>query len=131
MRICFIIELFSWIYLALRRIRVLAICCEKLIHLNLHSFFQIESIDSRPVVAAVTFIVILIGLGIPVWWNTTAVQRAYFSLDELSNLQLISGNDHSLTIVYGTVDSLKKANERSKYYDYISNTSGKRITSSQ
>lgn len=82
-------------------------------------------------VAAVTFIVILIGLGIPVWWNTTVVQRAYFSLDELSNLQLISENDHSLTIVYGTVDSFKKANERSEYYDYISNTSGKRITSSQ
>jgi hypothetical protein len=56
--------------------------------------YLINGIDghSHSIGAALTFIVILLGLGVPVWWNTTTVQRASLPLEELSNMAKVSRN---------------------------------------
>jgi len=43
--------------------------------------------------------VILLGLGVPVWWNTTTVQRASLPLEELSNMAKVSGSEQSFPIL--------------------------------
>ncbi|XP_046647983.1 GPI transamidase component PIG-S-like [Daphnia pulicaria] len=54
---------------------------------------------SHPIGAALTFIVILLGLGVPVWWNTTTVQRASLPLEELSTMAKVSGSEQSIPIL--------------------------------
>lgn len=51
-----------------------------------------------------TFIVILLGIGVPVWWNTTTVQRAYLPLEELSNMVTLSENDQRFHILFKTTE---------------------------
>lgn len=66
--------------------------------------------------AALTFIVLLLGLGVPVWWSTTTVQRASLSLDELSNLSPVTGDDHHISLVY------KSSNDESNLFQQLKNT---------
>lgn len=58
--------------------------------------------------AALTFIVILLGLGIPVWWNTTAVKRASLPLDQLSIMTPISASDHSFPLTFKSLRDSEK-----------------------
>ena len=51
-------------------------------------------------VAALAFIVMLLGLGIPVWWSTTTVKRASLPMEDLENLDYLSAKDQSYSFIY-------------------------------
>ncbi|XP_045022860.1 GPI transamidase component PIG-S-like isoform X3 [Daphnia magna] len=63
-----------------------------------------QDTHSHSIGAALTFIVILLGIGVPVWWNTTTVQRAYLPLEELSNMVTLSENDQRFHILFKTTE---------------------------
>lgn len=68
--------------------------------------YLINGIDghSHSIGAALTFIVILLGLGVPVWWNTTTVQRASLPLEELSNMAKVSRKEQSFPILLKAIN---------------------------
>ncbi|XP_045029102.1 GPI transamidase component PIG-S isoform X1 [Daphnia magna] len=63
-----------------------------------------QDTHSHSIGAALTFIVILLGIGVPVWWNTTTVQRAYLPLEELSNMVTLAENDQRFHILFKTTE---------------------------
>lgn len=59
-----------------------------MIHMLITLFFVTEKYR---VYASVSFAVLLLGIGLPIWWHTTAVPRValpYTGIDELSQLDI-------------------------------------------
>ncbi|XP_057368757.1 GPI transamidase component PIG-S-like isoform X1 [Daphnia carinata] len=63
-----------------------------------------QDTHSHSIGAALTFIVILLGIGVPVWWNTTTVQRASLPLEELSSMAKLSENEQTFHIEFKTME---------------------------
>ncbi|KAI9550637.1 hypothetical protein GHT06_007636 [Daphnia sinensis] len=61
-----------------------------------------EGTHCHSIGAALTFIIILLGIGVPVWWNTTTVQRASLPLEELSNMVKLYENEQIFHIEFKT-----------------------------
>jgi len=67
--------------------------------------------DLRTILASIVFFAMLLGLGIPVWWYTTAVHRA--NLPDLESLGLPAGS-RKISIVYKSAEEPHKLSAKLK-----------------
>lgn len=49
-------------------------------------------------ISILSYIIVLIGFGIPIWWHTTRVYRAALPLEEMLDLQSLPPNPLSIEI---------------------------------
>ena len=71
-------------------------------------------LDSRTILASVVFFIMLLGLGIPIWWYTTAVHRA--NLPDLNTLDSTLENPR-IHITYKSAEDSPTLSEKLKYLE--------------
>lgn len=71
------------------------------------------SLDKCRAYASITFAVLLLGLGVPLWWHTTAVPRApipFSEISELGQVDFVLGS--RLMIGCFTIEKAKKIRDK-------------------
>jgi len=77
-------------------------------------FSKNKTFDSRTILASVVFFIMLLGLGIPIWWYTTAVHRA--NLPDLNTLDSTLENPR-IHITYKSAEDSPTLSEKLKYLE--------------